>query len=95
MFRPFERVGDSEHRTGVGLGLAVARGFVEAVGGDLDVDDTPGGGCTMVVRLPAIAPADHEAGSDPDGVVAATAGAAVEAVREPEVASDGKTEESQ
>ena len=52
VFRPFQRLGDSENRVGVGLGLAVARGFVEAVGGELDVDDTPGGGCTMVVRLP-------------------------------------------
>ena len=52
VFRPFQRLGDSENRVGVGLGLAVARGFVEAVGGELDLEDTPGGGCTMVVRLP-------------------------------------------
>ena len=46
--------GSATRRTGVGvgLGLAVARGFVEAVGGELDVEDTPGGGCTMVVRIP-------------------------------------------
>jgi two-component system sensor histidine kinase KdpD len=56
VFRPFHRLGDSENRNGVGLGLAVARGFVEAVGGQLDVEDTPGGGCTMVARLPAVAP---------------------------------------
>jgi len=37
----------------VGLGLAVSKGFVEAVGGELELEDTPGGGCTMVVRLPA------------------------------------------
>jgi two-component system sensor histidine kinase KdpD len=55
MFQPFQRLGDTENRAGVGLGLAVARGFVEAVGGDLEVDDTPGGGCTMVVRLPGAA----------------------------------------
>jgi two-component system sensor histidine kinase KdpD len=52
VFRPFQRLGDSQNGTGVGLGLAVARGFAEAVGGQLDVEDTPGGGCTMVVRLP-------------------------------------------
>jgi len=34
-----------------GLGLAVARGFVEAMGGDIAVDDTPGGGTTMVISL--------------------------------------------
>jgi two-component system KDP operon response regulator KdpE len=50
VFRPFQRLGDSANRVGVGLGLAVARGFVEAVGGELDVEDTPGGGCTMVIR---------------------------------------------
>ena len=53
VFQPFHRLGDAESRGGVGLGLAVARGFVEAVGGELDVEDTPGGGCTMVVRIPA------------------------------------------
>jgi len=57
VFRPFQRLGDSANRTGVGLGLAVSRGFTEAVGGELDLEDTPGGGCTLVVRLPA--PVDH------------------------------------
>jgi two-component system, OmpR family, sensor histidine kinase KdpD len=36
----------------VGLGLAVSRGFVQAVGGDLRLDDTPGGGLTVVIDLP-------------------------------------------
>jgi len=57
VFLPFQRLGDTENRTGVGLGLAVSRGFAEAVGGELDLEDTPGGGCTMVVRLPG--PVDH------------------------------------
>ena len=52
VFLPFQRLGDSDNRVGVGLGLAVSRGFVEAVGGQLDLEDTPGGGCTFVVRLP-------------------------------------------
>ncbi len=56
VFQPFQRLGDSDNGVGVGLGLAVARGFVEAVGGSLDVEDTPGGGCTMVVRIPESAP---------------------------------------
>jgi two-component system sensor histidine kinase KdpD len=59
VFRPFQRLGDSENRVGVGLGLAVARGFVEAVGGELDIEDTPGGGCTMVIRIPVVDPADE------------------------------------
>ena len=49
--------GRHDNRTGVGLGLAVSRGFAEAVGGELDLEDTPGGGCTLVIRLPA--PVDH------------------------------------
>jgi two-component system sensor histidine kinase KdpD len=52
MFEAFQRLGDSPAGDGVGLGLAVARGFVEAVGGTLSADDTPGGGLTMVIALP-------------------------------------------
>jgi len=52
IFEPFERrrAGD-----GVGLGLAIARGLVEAMDGELVLDDTPGGGTTAVVRLPVAA----------------------------------------
>jgi two-component system sensor histidine kinase KdpD len=52
VFEPFQRAVASGAPRGVGLGLTVARGFVEAVGGTLDLEDTPGGGCTAVVRLP-------------------------------------------
>jgi two-component system sensor histidine kinase KdpD len=52
MFEPFQRLGDRPRGAGVGLGLAVARGFAEAVGGDLRAEDTPGGGLTMVFTLP-------------------------------------------
>jgi len=52
VFSPFQRLGDRPNGNGVGLGLAVARGFVEAMGGELTIDDTPGGGATMVVALP-------------------------------------------
>jgi two-component system sensor histidine kinase KdpD len=52
IFVPFQRLGDSPQGGSVGLGLAVARGFVEAMGGSVEVEDTPGGGLTMVLRLP-------------------------------------------
>ena len=51
VFEPFQRLGDRTSADGVGLGLAVARGFVEAMGGDLRIEDTPGGGLTMVIGL--------------------------------------------
>jgi len=51
LFEPFQRLGDQAARDGVGLGLAVARGLVEAQGGSLHAEDTPGGGLTMVVEL--------------------------------------------
>jgi two-component system sensor histidine kinase KdpD len=53
VFSPFQRLGDSPGIAGVGLGLAVARGFVTAMDGELSYDDTPGGGATAVVSLTA------------------------------------------
>jgi two-component system sensor histidine kinase KdpD len=52
IFEPFQRYGDSPRGAGVGLGLAVARGFTEAMGGTLRAEDTPGGGLTMVLSVP-------------------------------------------
>jgi two-component system sensor histidine kinase KdpD len=51
LFVPFRRLGNSGH-SGLGLGLSVARGFVEAMGGTLTAEDTPGGGLTVVIGLP-------------------------------------------
>jgi two-component system sensor histidine kinase KdpD len=51
MFVPFQRLGDTDNTAGVGLGLALAKGFVEGMGGTLEAEDTPGGGLTMVVEL--------------------------------------------
>jgi two-component system, OmpR family, sensor histidine kinase KdpD len=52
IFEPFTRVGD-RLPGGVGLGLAVARGFAEAMGGRIEAKDTPGGGLTIAITLPA------------------------------------------
>ena len=57
MFVPFQRLGDTDNTTGVGLGLALSRGLTEAMGGTLAAEDTPGGGLTMTISLPA-APGD-------------------------------------
>jgi two-component system sensor histidine kinase KdpD len=54
MFEPFQRLGDRSSGDGLGLGLAVARGFIEAMGGDVTVEDTPGGGLTMVLGFEAV-----------------------------------------
>ncbi|MFD4572848.1 ATP-binding protein [Streptomyces sp. NPDC058417] len=60
IFAPFQRYGDAPRGAGVGLGLAVARGFAEAMSGTLTAEDTPGGGLTMVLTVPA-------AGAEPGG----------------------------
>jgi two-component system sensor histidine kinase KdpD len=59
-FQPFQRLGDTDNTTGVGLGLALSNGFMDAMGGKLDAEDTPGGGLTMVISLPADTAPDQE-----------------------------------
>ncbi|WP_082309270.1 ATP-binding protein [Leucobacter musarum] len=54
IFVPFQRLGDTDNTTGLGLGLALSRGFVESMQGTLAPEDTPGGGLTMVVSLPVV-----------------------------------------
>ena len=53
VFVPFQRLGDTDNSTGLGLGLALSKGFVEGMGGTLVPEETPGGGLTMVVTLAA------------------------------------------
>ena len=53
MFEPFQRLGDYDTTAGLGLGLSVAKGFVEAMGGTITASDTPGGGLTILVDLAA------------------------------------------
>jgi two-component system sensor histidine kinase KdpD len=77
VFRPFQRLGDRDNGAGVGLGLALARGLVEAMDGTLTPEDTPGGGLTMVLALPAAA--------DTPGGTAQSAGAAEAAMQDEEL----------
>jgi two-component system sensor histidine kinase KdpD len=51
VFAPFQRLGDSGTDTGLGLGLAVARGFVQAMRGTMEIEDTAGGGTTVIISL--------------------------------------------
>jgi two-component system sensor histidine kinase KdpD len=54
VFAPFQRLGDTDNSIGVGLGLALARGLTETMHGTVQPEDTPGGGLTMVVSVPAV-----------------------------------------
>jgi two-component system, OmpR family, sensor histidine kinase KdpD len=66
IFEPFERLDERGTGNGVGLGLAVAKGFLDAMGGSVTALDTPGGGLTMRVTLPAAAaPATSPVVADP------------------------------
>ncbi|MGW0731994.1 DUF4118 domain-containing protein [Streptomyces sp. NPDC002851] len=70
IFAPFQRYGDAPRGAGVGLGLAVARGFTESMGGTLDAEDTPGGGLTMILTLKTAADQPLARPGLPSGVTA-------------------------
>ncbi|HKE66431.1 MAG TPA: ATP-binding protein [Micromonosporaceae bacterium] len=63
LFQPFQRLDDRRADGGLGLGLAIARGFTEAMGGALAPSDTSGGGLTMTVTLPLAS--GHDDGGAP------------------------------
>jgi len=60
MFQPFQRLGDFDTTTGLGLGLSVAKGFVEAMSGTITASDTPGGGLTILIDLAAPLQDQHD-----------------------------------
>lgn len=53
VFSPFQRVHDAAGPEGTGLGMAIASGFVASMGGSVELGDTPGGGLTVRVLVPA------------------------------------------
>jgi two-component system sensor histidine kinase KdpD len=53
LFYPFYRLEERTSKLGPGLGLAIAKGFVDMMGGELWIEDTPGGGATFAFSLPA------------------------------------------
>ncbi|WP_433475078.1 ATP-binding protein [Spirillospora sp. CA-142024] len=71
VFQPFQRLGDRDNETGVGLGLALARGLAEAMDGDITPEETPGGGLTMILTMPIRRP--HTPSDDPPGTSGAPA----------------------
>ncbi len=66
IFAPFQRLHDRTTSGGLGLGLAIARGFTEAMGASLTPSDTPGGGLTMTIVLDVAESGEAENG-DPAG----------------------------
>ncbi len=63
MFTPFQRLGDTDNTTGVGLGLALSRGLMQALGHTLTAEETPGGGLTMVLAMRVSSQVPNEAAS--------------------------------
>jgi len=55
IFEPFQRLHDRTTTAGLGLGLAISRGFTQAMGATITPSDTPGGGLTMTVTIEPVA----------------------------------------
>jgi two-component system, OmpR family, sensor histidine kinase KdpD len=72
IFQPFQRRGDAPG--GLGLGLAIARGFTEAMNGELTVEETPGGGATFVFSLPRAVPDAGRPREEPEAGTGGTGG---------------------
>jgi two-component system sensor histidine kinase KdpD len=67
MFAPFQRLGDASSSAGVGLGLTVSRDLTEAMRGTLKPEETPGGGLTMTISVPAVPGSAQPSPGSPGG----------------------------
>jgi two-component system, OmpR family, sensor histidine kinase KdpD len=82
IFQPFQRLGDRDNTSGVGLGLASSRGLVEAMSGTLSPEGTLGVGLTITISLPAAAEPNRHADSvEPDRLRASSTRAATASER--------------
>jgi two-component system, OmpR family, sensor kinase len=53
LFHPFYQLDERHPRLGTGLGLAISKGFLTLMGGQIWIQETPGGGATFAFLLPA------------------------------------------
>jgi hypothetical protein len=66
IFLPFQRLDGTGTTTGVGLGLTVSRSLTEAMRGTLEPEETPGGGLTMAISVPAASTPSHTSANRPE-----------------------------
>jgi two-component system, OmpR family, sensor histidine kinase KdpD len=66
IFLPFQRLDGTGTTTGVGLGLTVSRSLTEAMRGTLEPEETPGGGLTMAISVPAAPAPSHTSANGPE-----------------------------
>jgi PAS domain S-box-containing protein len=66
VFERFERAVPSEHFGGLGIGLYVVRQVVDAHGGEVRVESTPGAGAAFTVELPRVPPTERPRATDED-----------------------------
>jgi two-component system sensor histidine kinase KdpD len=52
LFHPFYELDERSARLGPGIGLAICKGFLDAMGGEIWIEETPGGGATFAFSLP-------------------------------------------
>lgn len=61
LFKPFERLGaESGEIEGTGIGLALSKGLIDAMGGSIGLENPDGGGCVFWAELPVADPSEQE-----------------------------------